>query len=54
MDVKAAKAKMIAAGWDYILTVTATPGHGTNYGLLFSKDGAKFYLNKDTFNQMPC
>ena len=54
MNVAAAKAKMIAAGWAYVLSVTATPGHGTNYGLLFTKDGEKFYLNKDTFAAMPC
>jgi len=51
--IKQIKANMIAAGWNYILTTTCTPGHGTNYGLLFSKDGQKFYLNIETLDNLP-
>jgi hypothetical protein len=53
MNIAQIKARMIASGWNYILSTTATPGHGTNYGLLFTKGGQKFYLNRETFGTIP-
>jgi hypothetical protein len=53
MTIAQIKANMIAAGWTYNLSVTRTPGHGTNYGLLFTKNGQKFYLNNETQNNLP-
>lgn len=53
MTIAQLKAKMIEAGWRYILSVTRTQGHGTNYGLLFVKDGQKFYLNNETREKIP-
>jgi hypothetical protein len=50
MNIAPLKAKMIAAGWTYVLSTT---GSGKNYGLLFTKDGQKFYLNKETIAAMP-
>lgn len=53
MTIAQIKANMIAAGWNYILSTTRTTGHGTNYGLLFTKDGQKFYLNNETRDNLP-
>jgi hypothetical protein len=53
MSVAELKAALIAAGWTYVLSITRTPGHGTEYGLLFTKDGEKFYLNHETLGSMP-
>jgi hypothetical protein len=53
MTIAQLKANMIAAGWNHILSTTRTPGHGTNYGLLFTKDGQKFYLNNETRDNLP-
>jgi len=53
MTIAQIKANMIAAGWNYILSITRTTSHGTKYGLLFTKDGQKFYLNNETRDNLP-
>lgn len=40
-------AELIADGWNKVLTVMHTGG-GLAYGTLYTKDGIRYYLNKDT------
>lgn len=44
-------AELVQAGWTKIATVMkGSDAHNLfAYGLLFTKDGKKFYLNKDTY-----
>lgn len=44
-------AALKSAGWEYIGSVMNNNGTGNRlaYGLLFTKDGKKFYFNKDTY-----
>ena len=44
MTIQQIKAALIAAGWNYILSTTGNHSTG-EYGLLFTKDGIKFWLN---------
>jgi hypothetical protein len=53
MTIAQIKSQMIAAGWNYNLSVTRTASHGTKYGLLFTKGGEKFYLNNETRDSLP-
>lgn len=48
-----AKDYMAANGWTYILSVMADVKDGTNYGLLYTKAGRKFYLNFETIDNLP-
>jgi hypothetical protein len=50
MNVQKLKAQMVEAGWNYVLSTT---GSGKNYGLLFTKNGEKFYLNRETWQNLP-
>jgi hypothetical protein len=43
----AAKQQMESAGWTKILTAM-TSGSGLDYGTLYTKDGMRYYINKDT------
>lgn len=40
---------MKKAGWTFVGSVMKQNGNGFAYGLLFTKDGKKFYFNKDTY-----
>jgi hypothetical protein len=45
-------AAMKQAGWSYVCSVMTTTNEQRQslaYGLLFTKDGKKFYFNKDTY-----
>lgn len=42
-----AEAELIADGWTNVLSVMHD-GKGVDYGTLFTKEGSRFYLNKDT------
>lgn len=44
---KKAAEELKAEGWSHIFSVMAA-GAGLAYGMCFTKDGVKFYLNKDT------
>jgi len=44
MTIQQIKTALIAAGWNYILSTTGNQSTG-EYGLLFTKDGIKFWLN---------
>lgn len=39
--------ELLADGWQEVCTSMAS-GSGLSYGVLFIKDGKRFYLNKDT------
>lgn len=41
-----AKEELKADGWNHICSIMG--GAGLRYGSVFTKDGMKFYLNKDT------
>lgn len=43
-----AKKELAAAGWEHIATVCSDTA-GLRYGSHFLKQGAEFFLNKDTF-----
>lgn len=43
-----AKAELIAAGWEHVLT-SCNDTQGLKYGSLFTKDGKEFWFNKDTY-----
>jgi predicted lipoprotein with Yx(FWY)xxD motif len=47
MTIQQIKSALIATGWSYILS--SMSDQATNeYGLLFTKDGIKFWLNNKT------
>ena len=50
-EMNANKKKLKDAGWEHILSVSHVPGE--NYGLLFTKNGEKFWLNKETKHKLP-
>lgn len=50
--LQTAKQVLFSKGWSHTHSVTKTPGHGTNYGLCFIKNGSKFYLNNETIGQV--
>lgn len=52
VELIAAKRAMITAGWTFCGSVMHDKGATGNFGLLYVKDGKRFYLNKDTFNGM--
>ena len=43
-----AKLNLINDGWQFVCSVMHDGGATGAYGMLFTKDGAKQYLNKDT------
>ena len=47
MTIQQIKSALIATGWNYILSTTGNHSTG-EYGLLFTKDGIKFWLNNKT------
>lgn len=49
MNIQQLKTALIAAGWTYVLSTTGNQSTGC-YGLLFTKDGANFWLNDKTKN----
>jgi len=46
-NLNKAESELTAAGWNHIATLM-TGGNGLKYGALYTKDGVRFYLNKDT------
>lgn len=42
-------AELKKAGWNFVGSVMKQANAGFAYGLLFTKDGKKFYFNKDTY-----
>lgn len=50
---KAAQTKLIQAGWVRGASVMHDGGATGNYGVSFSRDGARFFLNKDTIGSLP-
>jgi len=49
----AAKLQLINAGWTYAFSVMHDGGSSGEYGACYIKNGAKFYLNKDTVDNLP-
>lgn len=52
-QVKSAKAAMISAGWDYILSAIKSDKSSGEYGLLFTKGEERFWLNVETIDKLP-
>lgn len=42
-----ASAELLADGWEHVCTVMASD-NALQYGALWTKNGVRFYLNKDT------
>lgn len=47
MTIQQIKAALIATGWNYILSTTGNHSTG-EFGLLFTKDNVRFWLNHKT------
>ena len=52
-QLRNAKAALTSAGWTRTHSVMHDGGGTGNYGTCYVKDGRKFYLNKDTFTNLP-
>ena len=52
--LRAAKASLTSAGWTEVCSVMSDSGKQTgHYGILFTRDGAEFYLNVETVGALP-
>jgi len=47
------KAKLVAAGWEHIATVMSGDKGDKQYGLLFTRNGERFYYNIETWDSLP-
>jgi hypothetical protein len=53
-ELKAASSQLKARGWTHICSVMSNDSDKQlNYGLEFLRDGVIFYLNKDTYQDLP-
>ena len=52
-DHKQANATLCKRGWVKVCSVMHSDNKGTEYGSHYMKDGASFWLNKDTFQALP-
>lgn len=54
-ELKAAKAKMVAAGFSYLCTIMADKASQASgqFGVVYIKGMQKFYLNKNTIDALP-
>ncbi len=50
-QIKQAKKDLAAAGWNHICT-TMNDGGTKDYGLVYTRNGEKFYLNIETVNNV--
>lgn len=51
--LKAAKRALEAAGWIHVCSIMHSGGASGNYGLCYLKNEETFYLNKDTYKELP-
>lgn len=53
MTLNEAKAYLKNEGWTYVCSIMSDTGKQTgHYGLLFIRNGEKFYLNVDTIGEV--
>lgn len=50
-QIKNAKRELAAAGWNHICT-TMNDGNTKEYGLVYTRNGEKFYLNIETLEEV--
>lgn len=51
---RAARQSLTAGGWEEVLTACSSLGDsGTEFGILYAKDGKEFWLNFKTIDNLP-
>ena len=48
-----ARQRLESTGWEAIGSATYDPSVGTEYGALYTRNGVRFWLNLDTYRNLP-
>lgn len=52
-QLKECKDQLLQKGWEHILSKMSDSPKGQEYGLLFTRNGARYWLNIETMHHLP-